>query len=285
MRDDFAVFILTHGRAKTCITQDTLAESGYTGKYYFLLDDEDSQAPEYEARFGKEKIKIFCKSQYMELTDTINRIKDKRCVVYARNACFDIAKELGVRYFCELDDDYKSFEHRWGEGKKLKVCAINDMDAVFEEFISFLESTDTTTIALAQGGDFIGGAKGGIAKNGMCARKAMNSFVCDTQRRFWFLGTINEDVNAYITYGSKGKLFFTNGYCSLVQVQTQKNPGGLTEIYLDLGTFVKSFYSVICMPSCVRITQMGDNHLRIHHAIKWENCVPKIIREEYKKQA
>ena len=65
MRDDFAVFILTHGRAKTSVTQNTLAGAGYTGKVYFVLDDEDEQAPEYEERFGKDKIVVFNKKSYI----------------------------------------------------------------------------------------------------------------------------------------------------------------------------------------------------------------------------
>ena len=32
---------------------------------------------------------------------------------------------------------------------------------------------------------------------------------------------------------------------SLLQKETQSNSGGLTDIYLELGTYVKSFYSVI----------------------------------------
>jgi hypothetical protein len=183
-----------------------------------------------------------------------------------------------------MDDDYSEFLHRWPEKDKLMSCKITDMNGVFETFLEFLENTVTYSIALSQGGDFIGGAKGGIAKQGMWARKAMNSFICDTQRRFWFRGTMNDDVNTYIMLGNLGKLFFTNGYCQLLQEQTQKNPGGITELYKDNGTYIKSFYSIIGMPSCVKIIQMGNTHLRIHHAIKWENCVPKIIREEHKKQ-
>ena len=72
---------------------------------------------------------------------------------------------------------------------------------------------------------------------------------------------------------------------AIVQLQTQKNKGGMSELYLDDGTYVKSFYSVIGMPSAVRVEMMGDKHTRIHHKIKWENCVPKIINQKYKKGA
>ena len=79
------------------------------------------------------------------------------------------------------------------------------------------------------------------------------------------------------------KIFtITNVYIN--QSQTQQNSGGLTDIYLDNGTYIKSFYSVICAPSCAKVATMGDNHLRIHHQISWNNCCPKIISEKYKRK-
>ena len=33
-------------------------------------------------------------------------LKIDRAIVYARNACFDLAKDLGITYFIQLDDDY-----------------------------------------------------------------------------------------------------------------------------------------------------------------------------------
>ena len=42
MRNDFVVFILSHGRANSLVTVDSLNRCGYTGKWYIILDDEDS---------------------------------------------------------------------------------------------------------------------------------------------------------------------------------------------------------------------------------------------------
>ena len=114
-------------------------------------------------------------------------------------------------------------------------------------------------------------------------KKVMNSFFCRTDRPFKFYGKINEDVNCYILDGSRGGLYLTLTEISLEQLQTQSNKGGLTDIYLNLGTYVKSFYSVICMPSCAKVALMGNCNMRLHHKIKWNNCVPKIINEKYKK--
>ena len=36
MRSDFAVFILTHGRADNVVTVPAIKKAGYTGKIYFI---------------------------------------------------------------------------------------------------------------------------------------------------------------------------------------------------------------------------------------------------------
>lgn len=69
----------------------------------------------------------------------------------------------------------------------------------------------------------------------------------------------------------------------LNQLQTQSNKGGMTGTYLDNGTYVKSFYSVIFSPSCVKLFMMGDKHYRIHHKVEWGNCTPKILSAKWKK--
>jgi hypothetical protein len=64
---------------------------------------------------------------------------------------------------------------------------------------------------------------------------------------------------------------------------TQQETGGLTDLYQDYGTHVKSFFSIMYNPSCVRLSVIGKNHKRIHHKILWKNAVPKILSEDHKK--
>ena len=281
-KDDFAVFILTHGRADNVKTVKTLEKAGYTGKYYIVIDNEDDQEDRYRELYG-DKVMQFDKLEEASKTDTPDLSDNRGVIIYARNYCFDLAKKIGVKYFCELDDDYKNFDYRYIEGEKLKGKGVKQLDTVFELLVDFLEESGALTVAMAQGGDFIGGAQSGTFKKGLL-RKAMNSFVCSTERPFRFVGRINEDVNTYTAYGSRGKLFFTVTNVSLVQTQTQHNKGGMTGTYLDSGTYVKSFYTVIYSPSCVTVQIMGDKHKRIHHHIAWNNCVPCIIDEKYKKE-
>ena len=115
----------------------------------------------------------------------------------------------------------------------------------------------------------------------------MNSFICDTQRRFTFVGRINEDVNTYTTLTSTGSLFLQIQQLCLLQKQTQSNAGGMTDVYLDSGTYLKSFFTVMYMPSCVKVKTMGNAYAgqkRLHHCVNWRHAAPKILNPRHKKQ-
>ena len=283
MRNDFVAFILTHGRPDKVYTIDALRNAGYTGRIVLVIDNEDKTADQYYEKFGKENVVMFDKLKKSKEFDTIDIGRDRRAIVYARNACFDIAKDLGYKYFLELDDDYTNFRQRFIKPNgQFGSWYLKDFDAVVDCMLEFLETSGALTVAFAQTGDFIGGSGSKVFKDKL-ARKAMNSFFCKTENKFDFIGRINEDVNTYVNLGSKGHLFFTVSDMSLDQTQTQANSGGMTELYLNAGTYVKSFFTVISNPSSVKLYTVGSSHKRIHHSIDWEHAVPKIISSHYKK--
>ena len=282
MRDDFCAFILTHGRPDSVVTYKQLRDSGYTGKIYVVIDDEDKTADQYFERYGSAVLQ-FSKAEVAKTFDEADNFNDRRAIVYARNVCFRLAREVGCRYFIQLDDDYSSFFYRFNSRQVYGAWRIRTtMDALFEAMLEFYLQTPITTIAMSQGGDHIGGDPGRIALK----RKAMNSFICSTDRPFTFHGRVNEDVNTYTTESRRGNLFFTTTSAQLNQLMTQSNAGGMTDLYLDSGTYVKSFYSVMFCPSPVKIGELADNrspHRRIHHAIDWTKTAPKILREEHRR--
>jgi hypothetical protein len=290
MRDDFAVFILTHGRPDRVRTLDTLRTTGYTGKVYLVIDDEDKRADEYRARYG-DMVVQFCKSEVASRIDTGNNIKERRAIIFARNACWDIAQQLGLRYFIELDDDYTGFFYRLdGEGNYIKTLNMrNTMDGVLGAMVDLMESVPyLLAVCMSQGGDWIGGEN--TIPGGVFRRKVMNSFVCATDRRFQFVGLINEDVNTYCATSRRGGVFLTILQLMLGQVQTQASTGGMTDIYRKSGTYIKSMYSVMYAPSCVKVSSLVDCsstvvHPRFHHFVSWDNAFPCIVRESLRKPA
>lgn len=284
---DFCVFILTHGRPDNVKTFTTLKKCGYTGKIYFVIDNEDKTLNKYIENFGAENIKIFDKKEMIGSIDRGDNKNSMNIVVFARNACFDIAKKLSIVYFIVLDDDYTAFDFRIDTNSlenRGDIKPIKNIDLVFDNVMSYYKNNKFLSIAFAQGGDFIGGINNGKGSYRFNKRKCMNSFFCSTERPFDFMGAINEDVNAYVVHGSRGGLFLTIPLLSLTQSATQKNSGGLTDIYILSGTYVKSFYSVMMHPSGVKVSMMNAKNTRLHHSIKWNNTVPLILSEKYKKK-
>lgn len=279
--DKFAVFILSNRRPNKVFTVSTLIRCGFTGKWYILIDDEDPTLPQYEDLYGSEHIIVFNKQSAIDNTDTMTSNNDRASVVFARNVCFDIAKNLHLEYFWELEDDYHRFEYRYEQNGRLMTDLITCLDDILICMIKFLTESEAYTVAFSQGGDLIGGVGSSVFKKKIC-RKAMNSFLCKVDRPFRFTGIMNDDVNTYITEGSRGKLFFTIAAVSLVQGVTQHNSGGLSELYTSYGTYAKSFLSVVCCPSSICVSDMGPKHSRIHHSIDWEAAVPKIISDKFK---
>ena len=281
---NFAIFILSHGRPDNVITYRTLRNCGYTGRIFIIVDDEDKTLSEYKEKFGDEVI-VFSKKDYENKFDLMDNFQNNKVIVYARNACYDIARNLGLDYFFEYEDDYTNFQYRYIDKDSLRGKTIRKLDEVLNAMIDCLNQTKVDTIAFAQGGDFIGGA--GSFENNTFKRKAMNSFVFkvnrDPKEDMIFIGRMNDDVNTYLTQGKIGKLFFQITNINLVQLQTQSNSGGNTEAYKAFGTYVNSFYSVMAAPDCCKIDLMGRTDKRIHHKINWNNAVPKILDQKFKK--
>lgn len=281
--DDFCIMILTHGRAGNVTTVKTLKRQGYTGPIVIVIDNEDDQADKYIAEFG-DMVEIFDKAAIAEKFDEADNFNDRRAIFYARNACFEIAKKRGYTYFMELDDDYTSFSFCFDGEANFVRRTVKNMDNMLNSLLDYYVSTPRIdSLAIAQGGDMIGGIENSKVDAIRLTRKAMNSFICSTERPFSFMGRVNEDVNTYSYGGSTGKLFFTTFLYMLNQKQTQSNKGGMTDLYLDSGTYVKSFYTIIHQPSSAVIKEMGNKgNTRLHHHIDWNRTVPKILREEIK---
>ena len=289
MRDDFCAFILTHGRPGNVHTYRTLQTAGYTGKVFIVIDDEDETAEEYKRIYG-DAVLVFSKAEVGRYTDQFDNFSDRRAILWARNACWDLARNLGYRFFVQLDDDYTHFSYRRaGRGHRLSSSIAEEyhswtmkgsLDAVFEAMVRLVETTTVKTIALSQGGDHVGG----VPRPWRFKRKAMNSFVCDVNKPIRFRGRLNEDVNTYVSLGRIGDLFFTASEVYLGQLQTQGNPGGMSETYLDSGTYIKSFYTVMAAPSCATIFPLdnrrttGPRNPRLHHKINWRRVSPLILR-------
>jgi len=278
---DYCVFILTHGRPDNILTYKTLLKCGYLGEVFFVLDNEDKMVEKYIENFGIDKIKIFNKKQMADKIDEANNFDNRKVIVHARNYCFELAKELGYKYFIQLDDDYYEFIYKFSDTKGLVLS--KNINYIFSLMFEFYKTTTAKSISFAQTGDFIGGVDNGKGVYRFAKRKCMNSFFCSTDRPFSFVGSINEDVNTYTTLANRGDLFLTIPVFAINQKDSQKQKNGMSDIYKLQGTYIKSFTTILMQPSNVKISMMNANHKRIHHSIKWINTTPMIINQKYKK--
>ena len=285
-KKEYVVFILSYKRPHRVKTVEMLKRYNYNGDWFIVLSDTDATIKEYKNLFP-DKIVVFDFQEAVKITDYMYN-KPKQAVVFARNAVFDIAKELGYKYFIVLDDDYYYVLFKFVNGiYQKKPNHIKDINVLFELLIDFLKKTQQVyCIAIAQTGDYRGeedSSLGRFYSKVKFSRKLMNFFVCDVDRRFEFYGLLNEDVNCYISGEALRKVFITYPGVMLQQRETQKNTGGLTELYLEQGTYVKSFYSVMINPSAVKVSMLGNKRFRFHHKIYWQFAVPEIISSKYQK--
>ena len=282
----FCVFIISHGRPDKVVTLRTLKRCGYTGPLFIVCDNEDKTIDQYRKNYGVDMVLVFDKLYYASLVDSCDNFQNRRTTTHARNACFDLAKERGFEYFLVLDDDYQGFRYTYSRNGDFIRKRIGSFNMIVHSMIEFLESDERIdSICFLQEGDLIGGKNNTFLKAykyPFIKRKSMNSFFCKTSRRFWFFSRLNEDVNTYMILGSIGRLFLSIPDIALNQKQSQNNHGGMSDAYLASGTYVKSFYTVMICPSSCKV-EYQDKMGRLHHKIRWNNAVPKIIDETHKK--
>ena len=283
------MMILTHGRPDRVHTYDSLIRQGYQGRICILIDNEDKMRAEYEKKFG-DQVYVFDKKSEADTTDAGDNFPHRKAIVYARNASFKAAQDLGHRYFVQLDDDYTKYRYRFNRNMDFasgdELIEVKDMTSVVASLLKFYKQSGSVAMSISQGGDFIGGAGNTYIKDGWhLKRKCMNFWFCDTQKPFHFMGHMNEDCTAYVIHGLRGGLFFHVPLIELTQMPTQKTAGGMTDVYLESGTYVKTFYTVLAAPSCTKINTVCPSSGRIHHSIQWNNACPKIIDEKWSKAA
>lgn len=275
---DFAVFILSHGRADTITTYKALRDGGYTGRTYVVIDNEDDQEDLYRQKFGDDIIQ-FDKRDYLEKTDLGDLDTDRRIGVFARNFIQDEAKRLGYKFHLQLDDDVHGFTYRFAQGKVLRALHCSHLDEVFSGMVEYMKKTPITSLSFALSAYNMGGVDGSI-KDGM-TRKTMTTFLMRADDLRYFHMRMNDDITTSLINGMRGKLYYSYLPIEVEVDKTQVKAGGMTDIYQKNGTYRKSFYSVMCCPSCVKVSAMGITDYRIHHTISWNNAVPKLLSERW----
>lgn len=282
MRNDFAVFITTHGRADNQITLNTLQRLKYTGDWFLVVDDLDSQKDLYIEKYGQSRVLVFSKEQYVNKTDVCQVTPSYKAVVFARNAVEDLAVSMGYKYFMVVDDDVTNLRLRYENNDSLKSAKLDGcIDDILQCVVQYIEDTGVACVTFGFTNTYRGGVEGVkrfTSRNRLCAELFIRNVSKPVQWRANFV----EDLITSIDLGIRGDVCFQFVPIQLELCMSEgKQRGGMSAAYNETGRF--KFYSMPAMiyPNCVSVAFDG---------VKWktrtraEYTVPKIISSRYRKE-
>lgn len=282
---NYAVFILSHKRADRVETFSTLRNSGYTGRIFIVLDDEDPQRLDYEIRFkDKEntKVIVFHKRIYMRLTDTVTNDKQASSPVYARNFIEHYAERIGCLAYIVMDDDITNLRFRYVENYVSKSQALkSSLDEVLEAYIKYLLTANIATLSFAT----VMVYAGGVHNEADMVRLANHRYTCQIHMRNlafpvdWISLANNDSISANNT-AKIGYLWWSLPFIVYDSPKMNTLPGGMKEVYDGVSEFKRAFMSTVVSPSVCRVG-CSKNRLAIKRNLK--AAYPVIISGRWKK--
>ena len=283
MLDDFAIFICTYGRPDNQLTLSTLKECGYSGKIYLVLDDTDTTIQQYIDNYGSDNIIVFDKNYYINnCIDTGDNKGHYKCILYAKNAVEDIAKELQLQSFVIADDDIGKFRFRYPYDDKMKSVSIsNNFDLILDTCIDYLLSCNIASIGFCFSQMYFSGVS---VLNDLHKFRVPYNFVfrntsINVDWHSWF----GEDVITAISYNKVGQFWTVIPYVQqdISGVGSGNANGGMADIYRKTNSFKLAMCDFMYHPSSTRPYLYNGKFMA---AIKKGYECPKLISYYYKKE-
>lgn len=282
MRDDFAIFILTHGRPNNQRTLETIRREGYTGKVYLVVDDLDKTFGEYKHLY--DNVIVFDKMKYVDKTDCGLSEPKINFAVFARNAIEDIAKDMGYKFFGMFDDDLERLRFRYEEDNHLMSVEISDLDSVIDAVIEYMEDCNIATTSFAPVPVFIGGLtrlRQRNLDNGKL-RECFNVVFRNSSFDVTWGLNMHEDRITSMMCGRKGQI-----WQMLLFIQMDlgelfgKEEGGNSSVYREMDKFQQVFFPTLVFPDSIYVSYY-NNHFT-PRVIGEDNICNKIVSGGYKK--
>lgn len=244
----FAIFILTNGRPNHQYTLEFLRKS-FKGDVFLLCDNEDKTLEEYKNNYG-EQVLVFDKNEWVSKSDPMDNFQSKKSVLYARNAVFQIAKDMGYDYFAMVDDDVTGLSFRYEKDGKLVGKPAKDFDKVSSVILETMDNTGTDYFSFGTDKNYIGGAANSQYQRKIID-KVYNLIFCRTDQEHFYKGIMNEDEIHNILSMSVGKLVKSSTAIHInMKPVGRDSVGGNAETYEENGyySYVRNFYPVIAFP-------------------------------------
>ena len=283
MRDDFVVFICTHGRPDKQYTYDTLCKCGYTGKVVFVLDDTDKTIQQHIDLFGEDNIIVFNKNHYInsDLYDKGDNEPHYKCIVYAKRAVEDIAKYMGLKYFAISDDDITNFTIRYPSNDKLATYKVTDLDLILDNYINIMHN-DVAGVGFGYSKSYFKGVSTfeykQLSNRSMPYQFVIRDADVDVNWKSWF----GEDDITELCSSTLGDVWLSIPYVmqTMKPIGSVSASGGMADTYKQFDTFKLNFNILKYCPSSTRMMQYNGKYTV---AKKVVNSFPKIVSEVYKK--
>lgn len=288
MRDDFAVFICTHGRPGKQLTLNTLKKCGYTGKWYLVLDDTDKAIQQYIDNYGAEHIIVFNKNYYInsDRYDNGDNQLHAKCVVYAKRAVEDIALAKKLSIFLLADDDVTKLTIRFPTDNCLSRLAISEIDNIFEMYCEYMLSGNLCTLGVGTPTNYFIGKEAFFEKN-LCGTNRplpYNFTFRNTAYKVDWLSWFAEDTITLYQSSNVGNVWIADLYLMFecLPIGDSSISGGMADIYRTNTDFELQFCAIKYCPQRLLLKDYYKNGKML---FKRNNVAsfPKIISGRYKK--
>lgn len=278
----FCIFITSHNSPHECKSYDSLIQAGHTCKENICLvvDDADPSLNEYKN--SKYNLVVFNKQKYVDKLD-IGMSKENpqlAAVLYARAAVEDAAKTMGLDYFIVMDDDLYGFRYRYIEDNKLCSKPVENFDKLIDNYIEFMNTSNSLCLSFAHDGSFIGGADSILSGKMLERRSCHTIYLRDASKDFEWKFAVNEDYVTSLLYANVGKLMFTLPFVQRTISGMNDRQEGMHDLYENTTSFQRAFYNVIACPWTCKVTDYKGKYVVRTNK---NTAYPKIISDRYRR--
>lgn len=280
-----AVFICTHGRPNAQHTLKTLRESGYTGMTILVVDDEDSTTKELFDNYCVDAntiMKQFNKQSYIDKSDTGTNENQRKCILYAKNFCEDLAQDMKLDAFVIADDDILNFRFRYPEDDSLKSQKVQcTMDDVIDGYYNAMIDCNMVATGFGFTQFYFSGTESFCNENMQKYRVPYNFVFRNAKHKVDWMSWFGEDIITAVYYGRIGQLWTALPYVQQEIVALASASGGMKDTYDGNSSARLAMQNIMYLPAELKTFYYQGKFMA---SIKRDKAFPKLISSSFKKQ-
>lgn len=273
------IYIISKGRPQ-CVTARALKRINYQGEWFIVCGNNDETIPEYQKKWGKDKVLIFDWYKEVEKTDFLDNFGVKNLSSGAapvRNATMEISNKRGELRHWQFDDDYPGFIKFNKELRKnIRIQDGETLQFEMAKIAQFGYEADLENVGFQPTSNTFPDNAFFFSKRVFNAHNLPSTF----EKFVRWRGRLNDDTVNAIDVLKNGGFEISFNYLGMSTIKTQTEKGGLTDLYKLEGTVRKTAYPILLSPLSVSLVVKFN---RYHHQNNWRKISPKLIKETYAK--